>query len=258
MSFYLNKEKRIGSVIYIVEGYVKEFTLLKHIFTKILDYDFIEVKGSNDINLRFISKKDKNSKVCVIKSETSNISSINSYTNYLDEIFKELYSEYDIDVNNSAVYFIFDRDRSSNKNPGLIKDLLNTLNNSRDNEGYEMNGLLLMSYPALESYIISCFEDYEYFKKIDAKKLKEYLNDNNFNQNLIKQDHILRASNKMIESIYQLTGLLINENHLDNFGKINLKIFGEEEKNYHDFDYYILLSLLSVSFWDLGIISNIY
>lgn len=39
-----------------------------------------------------------------------------------------------------------------------VVELLKKFCNSRDN-GYEMQGLLLLSYPSVESFIISCFEN---------------------------------------------------------------------------------------------------
>lgn len=256
MNVILNKDKKIGEVIYIVEGLVKEFSLLKHIFTKILDYTFIEVKNATKNAYTFKSKKDFNSRICVIKSENSNISSISSYTEYIDSIYKMLMSEYDIDVNNAAIFYIFDRDPQSNKNSGLIKDLLIHLSHSRDdNQDYVGNGLLLLSYPCVESYVISCFESDMQVSYTQSHDLKSYLDSNQYHQNRITQESMQNAAMTMIMSLKHLCEYNFNENDLDNFGHINVKIFGEEEKYYHQSSMYKLLSLLSISFFDLGILS---
>ncbi len=55
---------------------------------------------------------------------SSNISSVEDVTLYIENIYGLLISEYDIDIENAAIFYIFDRDRQSNKNKGLIKDLL--------------------------------------------------------------------------------------------------------------------------------------
>lgn len=37
----INKNKSIGEVVVVVEGESDEFKLLKHIFTEVLDYDYV-------------------------------------------------------------------------------------------------------------------------------------------------------------------------------------------------------------------------
>ena len=105
----------------------------------------------------------------LINSETSNIGSLKSVSGkaYLDSVFNDLYAKYQLDTTNTATYYIFDRDCESNL-AADCRDLVGILKNSRDN-GYESNGLLLLSYPSIESYVFSCVEDSteEY---IDRKK----------------------------------------------------------------------------------------
>ena len=69
--------------------------------------------------------------------------------NYLDEMYKILYEDYGIDVKNIRVYFVWDRDPDSNDYDST-KKLISTFGNSMDN-GINMNGLLLLSYPAIEA-----------------------------------------------------------------------------------------------------------
>lgn len=254
MNIVLNKNKKIGQVVYIVEGERKEFTLLNQIFTNILDYSFIEAKSVENVKYTYRSKSDRNSNVCVIKSMSSNISSIEDVTLYIENIYGLLISEYDIDIENAAIFYIFDRDRQSNKNKGLIKDLLSRFSHSRDdNNEFLGNGLLLLSYPSLEAYIISCFEKGSQIIYKQSNELKGYLDKKQYHQNKITEKHLLFAAKNMIMNLYELCHYKFDVNDLDNFGKMNVQILGAEEKYYRTNGMDKLLSLLSLSFFDLGI-----
>ena len=43
----------------------------------------------------------------------------------------------DFDVDNAAIYYLFDRDNKSNTDSLFIKNMISRLVNSRDNEGYD-------------------------------------------------------------------------------------------------------------------------
>ena len=155
-SLKINIKKNIGSVLIIVEGQF-EFDLLKHIFVNILHYKYIEKSRNQKIFKsydKFVMKGNENSSIIVINSKNSNLSSIKKDKDYLNELFKYLYVEYGIDIKNIHVYFIWDRDNKSNP-VGVTKELLSKFGNSLENKNEEMNGLLLLSYPCIESYIIS-------------------------------------------------------------------------------------------------------
>ena len=74
-------------------------------------------------------------------------------------IFETLISEYDFPVDNAAIYYIFDRDPKSNVDAALIERLIKTLKNAYENEDGLRGGMLLLSYPSIESYNISNFMD---------------------------------------------------------------------------------------------------
>ena len=91
--FILNKNKSIGKVIYIVEGGKKEFTLLSHIFTEVLNYSVIHAKRQEGIYEKYVNTENPDSQVYLINSETSNIGSLKSVSGkaYLDSVFNDLY-----------------------------------------------------------------------------------------------------------------------------------------------------------------------
>ena len=45
----INKNKSIGSVIYIVEGKVTEQNLIKNIFNQLLDYELYQINGQEKL-----------------------------------------------------------------------------------------------------------------------------------------------------------------------------------------------------------------
>lgn len=148
MNIRLNKDKSIGKVLFIVEGGKTEPYLLHRIFCNILDYQLETIlrdKGYRKYN----SKENATSQVFVINAEESNIKFIDRDNEFLDNLFAELIENYDFDVDNAAIYYIFDRDNQSNTDAGFIRNLLTVLVNSRDN-AYARQGMLLLSYPSFD------------------------------------------------------------------------------------------------------------
>lgn len=72
----LNKNKRIGRVLFIVEGSQTEFSILKRIFCNLLGYSYIEKRRNKQ--KYFVSETDRFSKVAVINTRESNIRDISS------------------------------------------------------------------------------------------------------------------------------------------------------------------------------------
>ncbi len=250
----LNKNKRIGEVIFIVEGEKHEFNLIKRIFTDVLGYTQIQKRrGKADY---YIKNKDKYSKVAVINTKTSNIASINE-KEYLDNIFAELIEIHKFNVNNAAIYYLFDRDPESNVNAELILGLIHTLKNSRENENNINGGMLILSYPSIESYEVSNFVDQSY--KLCFRlgvEMKEYINSNakTISMNKINEESIIHA-------VLEMKRLLENNNFLNNipdlledFSIVNENVFKFEEKCLYENNSFYLLSMLSCVLLDLGIL----
>lgn len=83
----INKDQSIGEVIIIVEGEDEEFRLLKHIFTNILDYNYVSIRRGKKSQDIFVSKSNMNSKVIVVNTANSSIKSIFEGENYYDNIY---------------------------------------------------------------------------------------------------------------------------------------------------------------------------
>ena len=108
----LNKEKHIGRVLFIVEGSQTEFSILRRIFCNILGYSYIEKRRNRPSY--FTSTRDRFSQVAVINTRESNIRDISENETYLDDVFDVLREQYQFPVDQSAIYYLFDRDPKSN------------------------------------------------------------------------------------------------------------------------------------------------
>lgn len=167
----------------------------------------------------------------------------------------ELLKQYglDYDYRNSAIYYIFDADRKEDVT--AINELINNYTNSREpsvsNKFDAIGGMLLLSYPAIETFVISNFEKdmYKFNERFDFKtqKLKQYISDNKYDDSKLSEETIKNAFFEMVQSLSKINIDCIN---LDNTAEFNSKIFEIEIANKKQY----MLSLLLVSFIDLGII----
>ena len=250
MSIRLNKEKSIGKVLFIVEGGKTEPYLLHRIFCNILDYQLETIPRDKGYR-KYNSKENVTSQVFVINAEESNIKFIDRNNEFLNHLFAELIENYDFDVDNAAIYYIFDRDNQSNTDAEFIRNLLTVLVNSRDNE-YARQGMLLLSYPSIEAFTFSNFVDDSYGQGFQTgDDLKRYLHECKINQSHIDENTVKHA---VQELFLVLEKLEIGELDVDAFGESNLQIFEWEETQYEESRLYHVLSLLCISLIDLGII----
>lgn len=250
MNIRLNKEKSIGKVLFIVEGGKTEAYILHRIFCKILDYQMETIlrdKGYHKYN----SKENPTSQVFVINAEESNIKNIEKNNKYLDKLFKELIENYDFNIDNAAIYYLFDRDNKSNMDVEFIENLLSILVNSRDN-GYERQGMLLLSYPSIEAFTISNFVENSFSEKISTgHKLKQFLHNCKINQSQISEETLMCATKEMLWALKEIG---IDEVDVDAFGECNKNVFEYEEQEYSNESVYRVLSLLTIALIDLGLI----
>lgn len=202
MFMRINNNKSIGRVLFIVEGGKTEFTLLRRIFCNVLGYEYIE-KRRDRVSF-YKSKNISTSKIAVINTEESNISYICDENYYLDNLFEVLINEHNFPVDKAAIYYIFDRDPKSNVDGELIKKLIIRLKNAYENEDNLRGGLLLLSYPCIESYVISNFINNTYLMEFSVgEQLKAYLPTQNklIQYNKITEETILKASNEMLKYV---------------------------------------------------------
>ena len=81
--------------------------------------------------------------------------------------------KYKFPVDQSAIYYLFDRDPKSNTDTELIKNYIQSLANPYENKNYKA-GQLILSYPSIESYIVSNFRDTSNLRFSLGKEAKAY------------------------------------------------------------------------------------
>lgn len=246
----INRKKSIGTVLIIVEGAKTEMDLFNQIFHKVLGYKYVEKRRTKDkFNIfdEYKARGNESSRIIVINHENSNISLLNESSLYLDELFKTMYLDHGVDIKNIPIYYIWDRDSYSNPKAEVV-EAIKKFDNAQENSNGDMHGLLLLSYPNIESYIISNFDapvpnETKNQKNIVKKYRIEIKN--------IDENTLLKAVSAMGKSLLDFG---IKEFNLNDFKKVSLKIFDKEERVYTDLGYYRRLSLVSMILLDLGII----
>lgn len=252
----MNKDKSIGTVVIVVEGEDDEFRLLKHIFTKVLNYNYISMKKNKVMQHEFVSQNNKNT-VIVANTKNSSIKSIIDEKEYKDKLYHLLQSNYHKSLKNTNIYIIWDRDKDSTDDANVqnyYKKAMNTFYSSLDND-YEMNGLLLLSYPCHESYNLSNFKKTFYKEHFsNSKDCKKEFHKSRFMVRNINEKTLLLAVENMHRSLLNYGILEYDPSHLH---QINTKIYRKEEECFKDNGYFNALSLISIMFIDLGIIESI-
>ena len=244
----LNPTKRIGKVLYLVEGDVDEVKILGHVFSKVLNYSVVTYDKRNDNVTCLINPNDKYSKVFIVPMKYSAVSKIESSTDYIDYIYHRLKS-FGLEKDECAKYLIFDRDNSSNTHETLIH-LFKVFKNSLDND-LEINGLLLISYPCVQSFLCECFGDQT--RLSSSSLMKQYTN--RFKVEDIREDELLTGVETMMKTLLNITlQPTFNLNELDDMESINYKVLNYQDQHLANKYVYITLSMLFISFIDLGII----
>lgn len=260
----LNKDKSIGNVLFIVEGADTEFRVLKKIFNEIFGYCY---KGINRDGVKFSEYKNikhKNSSIFVINTADSTISSICNKKEYLDKMFELLIEDYKFEIDNSFIYFIFDRDRDPKTETkkhreyirSLIKSLTNSLDIDEDREKefvFDRQGLLILSYPCAEAFIAASFIDdtYKITHRI-GKELKRDLGDRKIQHSKIDEESLKLATLEMLKYLKIIHNKDLD---IDEFKYLNLEIFEKQDEFYEENKSYRLLSLIPIILIDLGLIT---
>lgn len=243
----LNKDKHIGRVLFIVEGSQMEFSILRQIFCNLLGYSYIERRRNRPDE--FTSKQDKYSQVAVINTQESNISDISEET-YLEGLFNLLREKYKFPVDQSAIYYLFDRDPKSNTDTALIENYILSLADPYDNDDFKA-GQLLLSYPSIESYIISNFRDTSALRFSLGKEAKAYNGNNTDIQlNKISEETLMCAAGEFLK-------YLESEEiawDIDDFSGASHTVFTKQEADYLAEKGFRVFSMLTLAFLQMGII----
>lgn len=247
----LNKDKHIGRVLFIVEGSLTEFSILRRIFCNLLGYSYIEKRRNKPTY--FTSTKDRFSQVAVINTRESNIRDISENEGYLDDVFDALREQYQFPVDQSAIYYLFDRDPKSNTDSALIEKYILSLTDPYDNDNYKA-GQLLLSYPSIESYVITNFKSAANSLRFSlGKDVKAYIGKNTDIQiNKISEETLARAANEFLH--YLTTEQIAFD--IDEFAEASHAIFTKQEAEYLSEKGFRLFSMLTLAFLQMGILQT--
>lgn len=247
----INKNKTLGRVIVVVEGEDEEFKLLKHIFEKVLGYSYVEFnRRSKTMKKCFINKNNSNSVVIIANTNGSSLSSIVDDTEYQDKLYRLLQEDYQESLSNVPIYFIWDRDRFTNSKDE-VSLILDMYSNSRDN-GFGMNGMLLLSYPCVECYELANIQKHEFKNSYSTSdECKKGKNKSKFRIKNINEKTLLLAAENMHRVLLEFG---IKNYNTDNFKHTNKRIFRKQEEYYKDYELIRSLSLISIMLIDMGII----
>lgn len=251
--FSIHPDKRIGKVLFIVEGSKTEFLLIHKIFCNLFHYTYIEKKRNTPSSyIKYINGKDEFSEIAVINTEESNIKFISDPNKYLDSIFELLIDQYHFPIDQAAIYYIFDRDAESNTNPNLICNYIQTLKNPYENDDYMEAGQLLLSYPSIESYIVSNFiDDTESLSYKLGSDVKHFIGQHKEIQlNKISESTLLHAAQEFLTFLSKQNMTC----EVDDFSETSLEVFQLQELLYNNNGTYLLFSMFTLALLQLGLI----
>ena len=211
----------------------------------------------------FHRTEDPYSKITVINTEESNIRFINKDNQFLNHMFEVLIEDYQFDIDNAAIYYLFDRDPGSNTDADFVKNMLGKLASARDiNADMARQGLLLLSYPCIESFVGMNLLDnsiqYCWSKQVEyGTALNRIMHLDGLIPNKIDENSLVHCVEELLHSFNVIgidTTLEAFMNSLDQFAENNDTVFQWQELQYSEKRQYGLLSLLIVALLDLGLI----
>lgn len=244
----LNPNKRIGKVLYLVEGDVDEVTILEWVFNRLLKYTTVTYDKRLDGVTCLINERDKYSKVFLVPMKYSAVSKIESSSDYADCVYKRLKS-FGLEKDECVKYFVFDRDEGSNSSE-MLMHLFTIFKNSLDND-LDINGLMLISYPCVQSFVCECFKDETCLSS--SELMKRYSKCHEIKD--IDEQRLIDGAEQMMAKVLKIIGQTVFDlNNLDDMQSINSEILKYQDNHFANKHVYYTLSMLFVSFIDLGII----
>lgn len=154
-------------------------------------------------------------------------------------------------INRQYIYYLFDRDPKSNTNSALIERYILTLTNPYENDDCKA-GQLLLSYPSIESYIISNFRDTADIPRFSlGKDTKAYIGQNtDIQMNKISEDTLIKAADEFLK--YLSSEQIAFD--IDKFSEASHAVFTKQEAEYASGRGFRLFSMLTLAFLQMGII----
>ena len=253
MKYKLNKGKNIGAVIFVVEGGRPdtggtELKLLKAIFSDILGYEVRELRRGSD---EFIGYgENRYSRVFALNLPKNQLTQLTE--DALDDLFRRIRDELKVKPEDCPIFYLYDRDYLSYKPNELRKKYVQKYVDPYSSETGDQ-GQLLLSYPAVESYLLSCIHTdvfvERYYLGKDVKPVTARLG---ISADAIRSDaHIIHALEEMNRG---LIALGIDGYDLDHLGSVLLAVYDAQQDLVKRERAFSALSLISMALLELGVI----
>lgn len=270
--YRLDKTKNIGNVIFVVEGGRPEtggteLRLLKKIFADILEYEVQELRRGSD---EFIGYgRNPQFRVFALNLPKNQLTQLTEES--LDELFRRLIEEFGVKPEDCPVFYLYDRDVLSYKKNELRGKYVKKYTDPYGTDSGDQ-GQLLLSYPAIESYLLSCLEDdtikMSFRLGQDAKAVltnKICPNDcadktdvHLKTVDLVFSEDKSEAEKRLIHSINEMDNGLesigITSYDLDSLSSTLLDVYDYQQQKYIDENVFSLLSLVGMALLELGVI----
>ena len=254
-NYKIDRSKNIGNVIFVVEGGRPEtggteLRLLKKIFADILGYEVQELRRGCD---EFIGHgSNPHFRVFALNLPKNQLTQLNDEA--VDQLFRRLREEFDIKPEDCPIFYLYDRDFLSYRPNELRgKYVCKYTDPYSDENGNQ--GQLLLSYPAVESYLMSCIQDDVFQQSFFlGKDLKPELVKAGFSEeNIDTEDYLIHAAQEMDRG---LEAFYLGQYDLDDLAPTLLGVYDAEQQMCKTEGRFSLLSLISMALLELGVITE--
>ncbi len=252
-NYKLDRQRSIGTVLFVVEGGSPlggaELRLLKRIFSDLLGYEMQELRRGTE---EFIGhRSNPKSRVIGMNLPQNQISKITEER--MNELYARIRDQLGLKPENYPLFFLYDRDVKSYK-PNELRRFVTQHTDPYSSDSGEL-GQLLLSYPAVESYMVSCFRENAHLLCYQlGKDLKPDAADWGCTIEAIENEgHILHAAREMDAA---LAALGCGEYDLDHLESTLLASYDAQQSHYKGEGSFSLLSLISMALLELGILTE--
>lgn len=270
--YRIDKTKNIGNVIFVVEGGRPEtggteLRLLKKIFADILEYEVQELRRGSD---EFIGYgRNPQFRVFALNLPKNQLTQLTEES--LDELFCRLIEEFGVKPEDCPIFYLYDRDVLSYKKNELRGKYVKKYTDPYGTDSGDQ-GQLLLSYPAIESYLLSCLGDDTVNMSFRLGQDAKVVLTNKICPNdcadktdvhlktvdLVFSEDKSEAEKRLIHSINEMDNGLesigIMTYDLDNLSSTLLHVYDYQQQKYIDENVFSLLSLVGMALLELGVI----
>lgn len=251
--YKIDKSKNIGNVIFVVEGGRPEtggteLRLLKKIFSDLLEYEVHELRRGTDEFIGYGSSSY--SRVFALNLPKNQLTQLTDEA--MDELIRRLKAEFDLKPEDCPIFFLYDRDfKSYGRNELRGRYVRRYTDPYSDESGNQ--GQLLLSYPSVESYLLSCIQEDVFTQSFFlGTHIKEELHKIGFSEEDIdKEDYLLHAAEEMDKG---LSSMGLGSYDLDYLAPTLLDVYDYQQQKNNTDGSFSVLSLISMALLELGVI----